>query len=97
MCKEVSQSKQWLLFWHWHTHTHRHMEPSSDIIEVIVRTKTVMASSPLPMLGGKGSSNRCDSIKPSKSICWKMPSFMAMFIKLYQFWVRSRSHVVNKL
>ena len=49
-----------------HTHTHRHMEPSSDIIEVMVRTKTVMASSPLPMAGGNRSSNRCDSIQPKQ-------------------------------
>ena len=24
MCKEVSLSQQWLLFWHWHTHTPTH-------------------------------------------------------------------------
>ena len=51
---------------HTHTHTHRHVEPSSDIIEVMVRTKTVMASSPLPMAGGNRSSNRCDSIQPKQ-------------------------------
>ena len=71
-----------------HTHTHRHMEPSSDIIEVMVRTKTVMASFPLPLLMvANAPPTDVTQSNQSNSIWWKMPSFMAMFFKLYQIWL----------
>ena len=71
-----------------HTHTHRHMEPSSDIIEVMVRTKTVMASSPLTLiLVAIAPPTDVTQLNQSNSLCWKMPSFMAMFIKLHQIWL----------